>query len=51
MSEIPDAQAQLRVAAMNFAIEYLSNISEARANDGPVALAKEIYEFIKGETK
>jgi len=43
-------ETQLRAMAVDFAVKYLSNVPQA-ADDGPVEIAKEIYEFIKGETK
>ena len=47
MNEISDAQ--LRMAAVDFAVKYLNSHFDDKTN--PATVAKEIYEFIKGETK
>jgi hypothetical protein len=44
-------EIQMRMFAMELAVKYLSNVAQADADDGPVAIAKEIFEFIQGETK
>ena len=47
MNEIPDTQ--LRMAAMDMAVKYLNGHPEDKAH--LVSFAKEIFEFVQGETK
>jgi hypothetical protein len=43
-------ETQLRMFAMEMAVKYIAAVP-TDANDGPVEIAKEIFEFIQGETK